>query len=189
MPAMKTILLLSLVLIASCQAAEKGLNHRTPSQEVVVIAETPQSANQSIEEAEVKGPKEDLPPVTNEFMELVNDHREKMGLRRLAYSKDIEITAAIHSRRMAQKRVPFGHMGSKIRCYYVTQAMEVRPGSLCGENVAMGQEDAKEVFSAWMNSPSHREAIEDGRYTHSGLGIHEDFRGLLYWTQIFVKVN
>lgn len=189
MPAMKTILLLSLILIASCQADDNGHSQSAPSQEVVVMPETPVPEEYKAEEVDVRGPRELLDPVTIEFMDLVNDHRNKMGLKRLRYSKDIELTAEIHSRRMAQKKIPFGHMGSKIRCTYVTKAMEVRPGSLCGENVAMGQDDAKEVFDAWMNSPSHRGAIEDARYTHSGLGFYEDILGRIYWTQIFLKVN
>lgn len=191
MPAMKTTILLSLLFLLSCQAENTSSIHRAPSQEGTVIP-AEEEATPVPEEAKGKRPvnqADELPARTREFMDLVNEHREKLGLEALAYSKEIEETAEMHSRRMAQKKIPFGHVGSKLRCRNVIQALEVDSGTLCGENVAMGQEDAQEVFSAWMNSPSHREAIEDGRFTHSGLGYYQDFRGRWYWTQIFLKIN
>lgn len=124
-----------------------------------------------------------------ELADYVNEHRERLGLSRLEYSEEIELTAQNHSARMARKFLPFGHMGSKLRCRRILKALGLDKGSLCGENVAMGQESPEEAFKAWMNSPEHREAIEDERYTHTGLGIYQDFRGLIYWTQIFVKIN
>lgn len=121
-----------------------------------------------------------------DFMKLLNGHRLSLGLKALTYSEDIELVAINHSRRMAQKKLPFSHFGSKFRCRAVIYAMELERGAHCGENMAMGQETAAEVFKAWMGSPEHREAMEDPTYTHAGLGIYRDFRGYRYWTQIFI---
>lgn len=177
---MKTLILGLLSLCLSCQKVssshsrlviEKSTEDRSPAQ-----VEEPKSEDKELS-------------TTEEFMQLVNDHRQSLGLGTLTYSEDIETTAFIHSRRMARKFIPFGHMGSKLRCQTVLSILELDEGALCGENVAMGQEDAKSVFKAWMESESHRQAIEDGRYTHSGLGFYKDFRGRIYWTQIFVDAN
>jgi uncharacterized protein YkwD len=123
---------------------------------------------------------------TQDFMKLLNNHRISLGLKALTYSEDIELVATTHSRRMAQKKLPFGHMGSKFRCRAIIYSLDLERGAHCGENVAMGQETAAEVFKAWIESPEHREAIEDPTYTHAGLGIYRDFRGYRYWTQIFI---
>lgn len=125
----------------------------------------------------------------DEFMIILNDHRVAKGLRPLEAAPEIELTATNHARRMARKLLPFGHMGSKMRCRAVIKALGLDRGALCGENVAMGQENAQKAFEAWINSPDHREAIEDERYTHTGLGLYEDFRGYIYWSQIFVKAD
>ncbi len=139
---------------------------------------------------DVKDPGEEKGEITEtlELLGLVNDHREKMGLGRLKYSDVVELTAQNHSIRMSKRYFPFGHMGSTLRCRSILQTLGIDKGSLCGENVAMGQESPEEAFEAWMNSPEHREAIEDDRYTHTGLGIYEN-RGTIYWTQIFIRIN
>jgi uncharacterized protein YkwD len=124
-----------------------------------------------------------------QLLDFVNDHREKLGLGRLLYSEEIEVSAQNHSVRMSRKYFPFGHMGSTLRCRRILRALGLDKGSLCGENVAMGQETPEEAYLAWINSPEHREAIEDERYTHTGLGIYRDGGGVIYWTQIFIQIN
>lgn len=123
-----------------------------------------------------------------DFMTLVNSHRASLNLNPLIYSEEMELIAEAHARRMARKFLPFGHIGSKLRCLAVFSALKLNDNAYCSENVAMGQETAEEVFKSWMESPSHRAAIEDPRFTHSGLGFWRDFRGKLYWSEIFVEV-
>lgn len=126
--------------------------------------------------------------ITDKFNSLVNTHRQAMGLKPLKHSEEISDIAWTHSRRMAQKRIPFGHMGSKLRCRAVFNELDLDAGTHCGENVAMGQGTPEEAFKAWLDSPEHREAIEDPTYTHAGLGFYKNMFGQIYWTQIFVTV-
>lgn len=183
---MKTILLATTILLVSCQNSMKtskspGISPQAPQERSPAEEPDPEQTEEGEEKIVLE--------LAGEYMEMVNDHRESMGLKKLVYSDEIQLTALNHSRRMARKVIPFGHMGSKLRCRSVLSVLGLERGTLCGENVAVGQETPKEAFDAWMNSPSHREAIEDGRYTHSGLGYYEDFRGKIYWTQIFVQIN
>jgi len=122
----------------------------------------------------------------NEFITLVNEHRIGLGLKPLLYSAQLVEIGEEHSFNMANKHTRFGHGGHRYRCRLAKEAF---PNSnLCGENVAFGQEDPKEVFEAWMNSPDHREAIEEPRFTHTGLGIDVRYDGRIYWTQMFLEI-
>ncbi len=50
------------------------------------------------------------------------------------------------------------------------------------ENIAMGQDTADEVVAAWLDSPGHRENIEDCSLRTIGVGHAPDGA---YWTQDF----
>jgi uncharacterized protein YkwD len=124
--------------------------------------------------------------LTNKFMILVNNHRKSKGLKTLTNVETLSDIALDHSIDMARKKVGFGHTGFSSRC---TQARNALSGNLCAENVAMGQKTAEAVFSAWMNSSSHRANIENPRLTHSGLGIAVSESGTYYWTHLFLEKN
>ena len=129
---------------------------------------------------------EDTYSINQQYLQLVNEHRISMQLRPLTYQPIIEEIALSHSKGMGLHVRPFGHMGFSVRC----RRLRNRLGKvqLCGEIVAMGQKDIKDVFKAWMTSPKHRDELENPRYTHTGLGIYKDELGLGYWTQMFVEL-
>ena len=54
------------------------------------------------------------------------------------------------------------------------------------ENVAYGYQDAASVLEGWLNSPTHKAAIEDD-YTHTGIGIVETEQGIPFYTQLFIR--
>lgn len=124
--------------------------------------------------------------LNQQYLELVNQHRIALKLRPLTYNPIVEEIALSHSKGMASHGRPFGHVGFNIRC----RRLKNRLGQikLCGEIVAMGQKDIKSVFKAWMDSPKHREELEQEAFTHTGLGIAKDVRGVRYWTQMFVEI-
>lgn len=123
--------------------------------------------------------------LTSQFMVLVNNHRKKIGLKALTHVDPLAAIALEHSHNMATKEVSFGHTGFSTRCSEAREAMS--GGNLCSENVAMGQKTAEAVFTAWMNSSSHRANIENGRLTHCGLGISQSSSGTYYWTHLFLE--
>jgi uncharacterized protein YkwD len=53
-----------------------------------------------------------------------------------------------------------------------------------GENIARGQDSAKEVMEDWMNSPSHRAAILSETFNEIGIGISGT-----YWVQHFGAIR
>lgn len=124
--------------------------------------------------------------INQEYLQLVNDHRIAMKLRPLTYHHIVEEISLSHAKAMASHARPFGHVGFSVRC----RRLKNRLGriNLCGEIVAMGQKSIQDVFAAWLNSPKHREAIEQQSFTHTALGIYKDRRGVRYWAQMFVEI-
>jgi uncharacterized protein YkwD len=50
------------------------------------------------------------------------------------------------------------------------------------ENIASGYASAEAVLNGWLNSSGHRANIENGSYTHHGIGYVEEGN---YWTHVF----
>ena len=128
----------------------------------------------------------DTQSISEEYLDLVNDHRINMGLRPLTYNKIIEEISRGHSKGMGLHSRPFGHFGFSLRCRQLKRRLG--PHTMCGEVVAMGQKTPAAVFKAWINSPGHREEIENPRFTMTGLGLYKDDRGVIYWTQMFLEL-
>ncbi|MEX0996765.1 MAG: CAP domain-containing protein [Flavobacteriaceae bacterium] len=54
------------------------------------------------------------------------------------------------------------------------------------ENVAMGIDNAPQLIQAWLQSPSHRQAIEANN-THTGISVLKNENGMYFITQIYLK--
>ena len=119
-----------------------------------------------------------------DYFLLMNSHRATLGLPSLQYSLSIEGVADEHSTYMSQGPGRFGHRGWKDRCRRLSEA---HGSDDCAEIVAMGQETSKDVLTSWINSPSHRAMIESRDFTHTGVGIMKNERGVVYWTQMFIE--
>lgn len=125
--------------------------------------------------------------ISENYLQLMNNHRASLGLRPLLESGHIAEVAERHSKHMAKGRVLFGHGGWKNRCGKIKYRMG--QGNLCGEIIARGQKDPRGVLRAWLNSPPHRRVIEGRRYTHTGLGYYRDRKGTISWTQLFLELK
>ena len=55
------------------------------------------------------------------------------------------------------------------------------------ENIAYGQNTAKEVLSTWMNSSGHRANILNSSYKQIGVAAFESRNGQIYWCQQFLQ--
>lgn len=114
----------------------------------------------------------------------VNQYRVKHHLSALKMSNTISTEAAKHSRDMANKAMPFGHIGynGRIKRLY-TKFTQCNGGA---ENVAYYKLDAKKLVEAWIASPGHRQNIV-GNYNLTGIGIAYGKKGWAYYTQIFLR--
>lgn len=120
------------------------------------------------------------------YLSLVNQHRQELGLNPFKYSLIIEEVAETHTQNMASGDVRFGHDGFKSRC----ARLRVELGaSGCGEIVARGQKDEEAVLKAWLNSNSHRKSIEKPDYNYTGYAREIGVDGRIYWVQFFLTIK
>jgi uncharacterized YkwD family protein/spore coat assembly protein SafA len=153
-----------------------------------IISANPQVKNPNLI---YPGQKLNIPVVTttaqeNEVVRLVNAERAKHGLQPLSINWELARVARYKSQDMANKGY-FSHTsptyGSPFR---MMEDFGIR-FSAAGENIAYGQRTPQEVMRDWMNSPGHRSNILNGTYNQIGVGLGKNSRGVLYWTQMFIK--
>ncbi len=114
----------------------------------------------------------------------VNQHRQSLGLGKLQAFDAATVQAYNHSKNMATGKTAFGHDGFESRVNSIMKN-EGRI-SASAENVAYGKLSAKDVVNGWLNSPGHKKNIE-GNYALTGIGTYTDKRGVIYFTQIFLR--
>lgn len=127
--------------------------------------------------------REDL---ADRVVDLINDHRAELGLRRFTVSRTLTTAATWKARHMATLGY-FDHNdpGSPGRDFGARMEDCNAGGSTWGENIAYGQRTARAVVQAWLHSPGHRRNIERAAFSSIGVGVAADDDGLLYWVQDF----
>ena len=127
--------------------------------------------------------------VEKETFRLVNQYRKENDLPALLWDDEIAKTARIHSKDMATGDSDFGHDGFRDRIDHLRETMPGIGGA--GENVLYDSEldgVAARSVQRWLQSPHHLKNIR-GDYNYSGLGVWQDKDGVIYFTQIFVKIK
>jgi len=122
--------------------------------------------------------------LTGDVLKYTNQFRKSRGLAALEMRNDLNEIARKHSEAMASGRRSFGHGGYSQREAQVKKL--IQPFYVMGENVAYGSLSGKEVVSLWKTSTGHRRNML-GNYKYIGIGAARDRRGLIYYTQIFVR--
>ncbi|HUB68637.1 MAG TPA: CAP domain-containing protein [Candidatus Methylacidiphilales bacterium] len=126
--------------------------------------------------------------IEQETFYLINAYREASKLPPLQWDPMIANVARNHSHDMATGEIGFGHAGFHNRVVKLSAAFAGLQGA--GENVFESDDPtgiARSAVAAWLKSPPHLKNIR-GDYNFSGLGIWEDQKGMIYFTQIFVKL-
>ena len=116
----------------------------------------------------------------------INQYRVSKGLPKLRLNPKISQQAKIHSRNMAEWKVPFSHNGFKKRVDAIPLVY-----TSAAENLAFNQgypDPAVEAMNGWIHSPSHLKNIE-GNYNLTGIGVAANADGEVYLTQIFLRSN
>lgn len=124
------------------------------------------------------------PAMSAEILKYVNEYRHSKGLKPLQANSFISSVALEHSRNMLSGKTPFGHEGFKERAQVIRK--KLGKVYVAAENVASGPMGAREVVDGWLHSPGHRRNIE-GDFKLTGIGLAFGRRGMVYFTQIFIK--
>jgi uncharacterized protein YkwD len=119
----------------------------------------------------------------NDVLKYTNNFRRAQGLPALIMRNDLNSIARNHSEDMADGVKGFGHGGFDKREKEVERIMNMHS---MAENVAYGSESGREVVDMWIASKGHRKNLL-GNYQYIGIGTARDERGIVYFTQIFVR--
>lgn len=120
---------------------------------------------------------------------LVNSHRASIGIPTLRWNDEIAAQALAHSKNMAEGLIVPSHAGFEQRVD--TIAGELGSYNEAAENLAWNnfQDPAQEALDSWLESPEHKEALENPAYDISGIGVGVSEENIYYFTQIFFDIN
>lgn len=121
--------------------------------------------------------------LAEDLLKYTNDYRKSKKLSSLEMRADLNAIARSHSEDMARGRRGFGHGGYDQR---VQKIKKIYKECNVAENVAYGASNAKEAFTIWKNSSGHRKNML-GNYKYVGIGTARNKRGVIYYTEIFVR--
>jgi len=131
------------------------------------------------------------PSTTIELLTLVNTARCNRGLAPLALNVKLTQAATRHSFDMANNMVnrnpPLSHYGTDGTDPIARANQAGYASTFIGENIAAGQQTAKEVFQAWMKSEGHRANILHPDLREMGISLYHASNApyTTYWTQDF----
>ncbi|WP_299216693.1 CAP domain-containing protein [uncultured Dokdonia sp.] len=119
--------------------------------------------------------------MSSEILTIINDYRATLDLppfstHHLAKEEALDHTAYM----IINNRVSHDNFFER------SDYLKDNGASVVSENVAFGYRTAQAVVDGWLNSPSHKEAIE-GNFTHSGISVAQTENGINFFTHIFVK--
>lgn len=144
---------------------------------IVSCTSTKQIANSDIADVSIA-------KIEKTVVQLVNEYREKQGLKPLKVIDAITEVSEQHSQNMGIKKVAFGHDGFNKRYEALKKSMPRVGGA--AENVAFGNTSIQQIVEGWIKSPGHRKNME-GPFNTTGVGVYRNKKGLVYYTQIFIN--
>lgn len=106
-------------------------------------------------------------PVEQEIIRYTNAERARHGLQPLEADETLLKSARSHALWMTNRRT----------LQHTRQAV--------AENIALGQQSAREAVGSWMRSSGHRANILSRRYGRIGVAAYVATNGQIYWCQQF----
>lgn len=116
-----------------------------------------------------------------DVLDEINAHRASIGLDDLTIDNSSKSQAVAHTIYMVEQ-----NKMSHDNFFKRSDFLKAKGAEVVSENVAYGQRTPELVVAAWLNSPTHKAAIESD-YTHTGIGVAANEYGINYYTQIFIK--
>ncbi|NMA24065.1 MAG: serine protease [Clostridiales bacterium] len=120
--------------------------------------------------------------IEQEVAALVNQARRQNGLKELTLSPELSNVARIKANDMATNRY-FSHTSPTYGSPFDMMKQFGISYRTAGENIAMGQTTAQQVFNGWMNSEGHRANILNPNFSQIGVGYTANGH---YWVQMFI---
>lgn len=127
-------------------------------------------------------PAETAISMESELQDLINAYRLQQGQTALEGLSAVYEKASEHSAYMVQTG-EVSHANFYQREAYLKQYARAEA---VGENLAVAFYTVEGVFNAWLNSAEHK-AILEGDFSHMGLSVKSNDRGVLYYTLIMIR--
>jgi uncharacterized YkwD family protein len=115
-----------------------------------------------------------------EVVDLVNQERLQVGLKPLVVHTNLTNMAKNKAIDMFKNNY-FSHTSPKYGSPFDMMDLYNITYRYAGENIAKGQQSAKEVVKAWMDSPGHKANILNKNFGLIGVGYYNG-----YWVQEFI---
>lgn len=121
----------------------------------------------------------DISALTEEMLGYVNEVRKQYDMPNVYGLDELDKAAEIRAEELAEN---FSHTrpDEKESSYNTVMGSEGLIWWHCGENIAKGGSNAREVFDSWICSEKHREVILDPDMKYLSLANHEA-DGEIYW--------
>ncbi|RDZ07955.1 hypothetical protein C3744_26575 [Priestia megaterium] len=170
------------------EQAEAAPQEQTQAPEQSEEAKAPEQTQQNTkaqqsENTDKAEQTKDASQFEQKVVDLVNQEREKQGLKPLTLNKKLSDVARTKSKDMMDK----GYFDHNSPTYGSPFDMMKQFGieyTTAGENIAKGQQSPEDVMNAWMNSDGHRKNILNPDFTEIGVGYVKG--DTTYWTQQFI---
>jgi len=98
------------------------------------------------------------------FLGLINVYRSQSGVGQVALQGQLGVAATRHSQAMASQNSMYH--SSNLAAFLMDVGYR---GATFGENIAAGYGTAHQVFTAWVNSPTHNQNMLNGAFTEIGI--------------------
>ncbi len=119
--------------------------------------------------------------MSNEILSIINEYRATLNLPPFSSHSLAKEEALDHTGYMI-----VNNKVSHDNFFERSDYLKANGATAVSENVAFGYRTAQDVVDGWLNSPSHKEAIESN-FTHSGISVAQTESGINFFTHIFVK--
>lgn len=119
-----------------------------------------------------------------QVVELVNQERQKAGLKALTVNVQAERAAEIRAREI---ETSFSHTRPNGTDFFTVLRETGVSYQSAGENIAYGQKTPTQVMNSWMNSSGHRANILGSNYTSIAVCHYKSSAGVDYWEQLFLR--
>lgn len=120
--------------------------------------------------------------IERQVVVLVNQARKERGLGELKLNEELSNVARVKANDMAKNHY-FDHNSPTYGSPFDMMKQFGISYRTAGENIAMGQTTAQQVFDGWMNSEGHRANILNPNFKEIGMGYTSNGN---YWSQMFI---
>ncbi len=117
----------------------------------------------------------------NQFLIILNDYLNSNNYNQLERIPEADEVANLHTQNMIEVNSLHHDNFSERQHYFVDLGY-----TTLRENLAMGYSNPETLLNAWLQSPSHKSAIESNSHK-TGLSILKNQNGKYFITQLYIK--